>query len=250
MTREQLELYVARLDEFSSWASGRQIDFIAYFLSTQPNKDSFTAREIDGCFELLSLHRYTRLAQYLSENTGKPRSKYIKHTRGYRLERRAFDAIRVAVDAEPQRIQVSQHLVDLIPKVNDSQERSFLEEAIRCYRVEAFRAAIVMVWALTVDHLQKYVFGQHLTAFNTAIAAHSDKRMKPVVQYDDFSELKEKRIVELLRGANIISGDVKRILDEKLGVRNSAGHPSGITFSGHKTTEFCLDLIQNVILKY
>ena len=107
-----------------------------------------------------------------------------------------------------------------------------------------------MVWVLTMDHLQKYTFGSKLTEFNAAIGAHPDKKMELIVAYDDFAELKESRVIELMRSAGIISSDVRKILDEKLGIRNSAGHPSGITFSGHKTTEFALDLIENVLLKF
>lgn len=38
-------------------------------------------------------------------------------------------------------------------------------------------------------------------------------------------------------------------MDEKLGIRNSAGHPSGVRISGHKATEFIIDLVENVLLK-
>jgi hypothetical protein len=70
------------------------------------------------------------------------------------------------------------------------------------------------------------------------------------VDYDDFSELPESKFIELMRSANIISNDVRKILDEKLGTRNSVAHPSGIIFTGHKTTEFALDIINNILFKY
>lgn len=247
---EEVDLYVSRLDGFSSWTQSKQVDYLAYYVSTKPRAVSFLAKDIEDCFSLLALRPYKRLSVYLSESVGKKDGKYVKTPDGYRLERSAFDNIRMIVESEPQRIQVSEELANLVPKIKDSQERAFLEEAIRCYRVEAFRGAIVMVWALTIDHLQRYVFSNKLNDFNVAVAGHSDKKMSPVIQYDDFSNFKESRLIELMRSANIISGDVRKILDEKLGVRNSAGHPSGITFKGHKTTEFALDLIENVLLKY
>lgn len=250
MTREELDLYVSRLDGFGAWATTKQIDYIGYFLLSRPGAESFTSSAVEECFKLLDMRPYKRLPNYLSEETTRKGGKYVKFSKGYRLERGALEAIRAVVDSEPKRVQVSQQLVDLIPKLKDSQERTFLEEAIRCFRVEAYRATIVMVWTLTVDHLQKHTFGQKLAEFNAAISAHPDKKMRPILQYDDFSEIKEVRVIELMRTANIISKDVRRILDEKLGTRNSAGHPSGIAFSGHKTTEFALDLIENVLLKY
>lgn len=250
MRKGKLESFVERFDDFSKWDSKRQVDYFAYFLITEAGGKSFKAKQIDECFDHLSLRPYKRTAVYLSENTAKKDGRYIKDKTGYRLERSVYDDIKREVDNEPKKIQVSEQLAELVIKVKDSQERSFLEEAIRCYRVEAFRATIVMVWTLTMDHLQKHIFGHRLTDFNVAVGAHSDKKMRQVVNYDDFSDFKESRLIELMRNANIISNDVRKILDEKLGIRNSAGHPSGITFSGHKTTEFALDLIENVLLKY
>lgn len=250
MKREELDLFASRFADFASWETTKQVDYLAYYLLTQPNTEAVTAAELEKCFELLDLRKYSRLAVYLSEQTSKKGGRYTKHAKGYRLERTTLETIRAVVDAEPKRVHVSKQLADLIPKIKDSQERSFLEEAIRCFRVESYRATIIMVWILTMDHLQKFTFGNKLTEFNNAIAAHPDKKMQPVVSYDDFSELKESRVIELMRSAGIISNDVRKILGEKLGIRNSAGHPSGITFSGHKTTEVALDLIENILLKY
>lgn len=250
MTREELNLFAARFGDFANWSATRQIDYLVYYLISSAGAEDVSVSDIEKCMELLDLRPYSRLKVYLSEETTKKGGRYVKRAQGYRLERAAFDTIRAVVDAEPKRVQVAKQLSDLIPKIKDSQERSFLEEAIRSYRVESYRATIIMVWVLTIDHLQKYVFGNKLTEFNTALNAHSDKKMQPIVSYDDFADLKESRVIELMRSAGIISNDVRKILDEKLGIRNSAGHPSGITFSGHKTTEFALDLIENILLKY
>lgn len=250
MDRESINLFAARFGDFAQWTANKQADYLAYYLLSRDGVESVIAQDIEAAFDLLDLKPHSRLNKYLSEETTKKGGHYIKREKGYRLERATSDSIRAIVDAEPTRVHVAKELSDLVPKIKDSQERLFLEEAIRCYRVESYRATIVMVWVLTMDHLQNYVFGNKLTEFNAALSAHGDKRMKPIVAYDDFSELKEVRIIELMRSAGIISNDVRKILDEKLGTRNSAGHPSGIMFSGHKTTEFALDLLQNVLLKY
>ncbi len=123
-------------------------------------------------------------------------------------------------------------------------------EALNCYRVESYRATIILVWILAIGHLQKYIFDQKLNGFNTALAKNPDKRVQEIVNYDDFSDLPEAKFIELARASKVISNDVRKILDEKLGIRNSAAHPSGIVFNGHKVTEFALDIINNVLLKY
>lgn len=250
MDKKQLENFVERFDGFSKWDGKKQVDYFAYFLATETTSESFTAKQIQDCFDILSLKQYARVAVYLSENVGNKSGRYIKSKTGYRLERSVFDDIKQEVNNEPKKVQVSQHLTDLVSKIKDPQEEAFLAEALNCYRIEAYRATIILVWILAIGHLQKYIFGQKLNDFNSALAKNPDKKVQKIVNYDDFSDLSEVKLIELMRSANIISNDVRKILDEKLGIRNSAAHPSGIIFTGHKITEFGLDIINNILLKY
>jgi len=43
---------------------------------------------------------------------------------------------------------------------------------------------------------------------------------------------------------------VRKILDTKLGIRNSYAHPSTVKLPKSKALEFIEDLVNNVILKY
>ncbi|MCR4313293.1 MAG: hypothetical protein NUV58_03530 [Candidatus Roizmanbacteria bacterium] len=250
MDRKKLETFIEKFDDFSKWGGKEQVDYFAYFLTAEENMDNFTAKQIQDCFDVLSLKQYARTASYLSENVGKKDGRYVKGNSGYRLERSVYDEIKQRVNNEPKKVQVSQQLTDLISKIKDSQEKSFLIEALNCYRVEAYRATIIMVWILAIDHFQKYIFGQKLNDFNKALAKNPDKKVQKIVNYDDFSDLSESKFIEVSRSANIITNDIRKILDEKLGIRNSAAHPSSIVFTGHKTTEFALDIINNILLKY
>lgn len=251
MDKNSLEKFIDRFDDFSNLDGKKQVDYFAYFLITENGFSSFTVKQIQDCFRCLSLKEYFRTPAYLSENANRSRGgRYVKAQKGYHLERGTYNEIKKQVQNEPKKIQVSQQLADLVLKIRDSQEKSFLIEAIDCYRVEAYRATIILVWILAIDHLQKYIFGKKLNDFNKALSKNPDKKIKKIINYDDFSELPESKFIELMRVANIISNDVRKILDEKLGIRNSAAHPSGIIFEGHKTTEFVLDIINNILLKY
>lgn len=246
----KLEDFVSKFDDFSKWDPRKQIDYLCYYLTTTKSS-SFTAKDIQDCFIKLSIKSYKRLPQYLSENATDSKGKYIKSdSGGYGLERRIFDEINNNVKNEPVKVQVSAQLEDFVAKVKNTNERSFLIEAINCYRVEAYRATIILLWILTIDHLQNYIFGSKLNEFNVALAKNPDKKISKIVNYDDFGELKESKFIELAKSAGIISNDIRKILDEKLGIRNSAAHPSGITFTGHKATEFALDIIGNVLLNF
>lgn len=250
--RAALESFVNGLDSFSLWGPKRQIDYFAYFLSTRGNGD-FSVAQIEKCFALAALRPYSRVHRYLSENvTKKGGGRYVKTKQGYALERGFRESIQAEIDEEPKRVLLSAALKSLLNSVTDTHENSFLAEALSCYRAKAFRAAILMTWILTIHHLAKHVFTQQLAAFNSVLAKNTDKRIRisSITTVDDFGEIPEERLIELCRSAGVLSNDVRKILQEKLGIRNSAAHPSGITVDGHKATEFITDLLNNVVLKY
>ncbi|CAN5139212.1 hypothetical protein BH20ACI1_BH20ACI1_08060 [soil metagenome] len=127
-----------------------------------------------------------------------------------------------------------------------------MKEAISAFEVKAFRASMVMVWLLTLDHLFEYILASKLADFNLELTKVTDKRVKvtTVTCKDDFSDIPENKFIELCRASRIISNDVRKILDEKLGIRNSAAHPSNLVFKPSKAFNFIEDLVANVISKY
>ncbi len=245
--------FVDQFDGFSKWDGRKQVDYLAYFLIVVVGQPSFSSREMEESFDILSMKPYSRVGPYLSEHANKGKGgRYIKVGREYTLERSVLDEIRKNVEDEPKRILVSQQLTSLMGKVTDPQEHTFLKEATDCYRVGAFRATIILVRILVINHVEKFIFSdaKTLAEFNSALAKNPDKKLKVISSREDFSDLSEVRLIELMRAANLISNDVRKVLDEKLGIRNSAAHPSALVFDGHKATEFSSDLVQNVLLKF
>lgn len=243
--------FIDQFDDFSSWPPKKQIDYIAYYLQVLQSEDSVAAKTIAQAAHDLSLKPYVRLPQYLSESTNNKQGSYVKAAGGgYKLEHGALQAIAKDINNEPTKIAVSTQLTALAAKVSNPVEADFLREAINCHRVKSHRAAIILLWLVAMHHLQNYIFANKLAEFNTALAKNPEKKMNKIVIFDDFSDIGESKQIELARSAGIISNDVRKILDEKLGVRNSAAHPSGVTFSEHKATEFALELLSNVLLKY
>jgi hypothetical protein len=131
------------------------------------------------------------------------------------------------------------------------RRRKFLVEAVDCFEAGANRAAIVMTWILTVDHLYDYILANKLAEFNVELSKNPpSKKMTRVGLKDDFSDLKEGKFIELCRAAGIISNDVRKILDDGLGVRNTAAHPSGVEITRSKAISVIEDLVINVIRKF
>lgn len=251
---DRLESFVSQFQDFETWPGRQRADYFAFFLLAVEKQTSVTASEINQCFIDLSLHPYKRLTTYLSDESGEKGGRYIKNKgKGYILERSVLQHIGNTIKGGPQKKSTSRELAELANQITEPSELAFLDEALNCYQIEANRAAVILVWILAIDHLQRYVFNdkKRLTAFNVALSKNPpSKKISLVKNYDDFSDIREGKIIELLRSSRIISNDVKKILDAKLGTRNTAAHPSTIKFSAPKANEFITDLIQNVILKY
>jgi len=231
-----------------------RIDYFAYFLQEQMGQDHFTAAQILDCFNACALSPPASLASHLSNGTkGKPPT-YLKATTGYRLERHTRDRIAGELGAEVHTVQISAELRQLEAHVSEGPGKEWLKEALDCFGVEAYRASLLMIWVWTLDHLFNLILSHHIASFNAALSAHPDQRTVKKVgiisKRDDFTLLGEEMFVELCRTAGIISPDVRKILIEKLGIRNSAAHPSGVKISRHKAIDFADDLATNVVLKY
>lgn len=102
----------------------------------------------------------------------------LKETGQYKLAR----AVRADLDKKygfPHSvIAVSKILIDLPAKVPSIAERAFLNEALKCYRIEAYRSCIVMTWNLAYAHLLDWVLNDtnRLTALNAAIIKRYPKK--------------------------------------------------------------------------
>ena len=139
----------------------------------------------------------------------------------------------------------------LVGKIATDAEKEFLAETIACIQVSAKRAAAVMVWELSVSHMQDYVLAHKLAEFNRALAARPDYPGLTINTKDDFAEIKkEVHFIETLRGGGIIGPDVRKILDEHLGFRNTCGHPNTLKISETKVVAMIEDLVENVVLKF
>lgn len=253
--KEKLDDFISQIPNSNDLSPSSLIDYFAYFLTVLNGEDFATPSGIDYCFEITRLQKYSNTASYLSRNSrrGKNKSaKFIKLKRGYQLERSHELELQKSLHSGPQRIETSHLLRGLLPKIIDSHQRAFLQEAIDCYEIGARRGAIALMWSLTVHHLFSFVFVKKLAEFNPSLAKNTDNRVKisAIKSIDDFSELPEGKFIELLRSSQIISNDVRKILQTKLGIRNTAAHPSSIMISEVKATDFIIDLVENVILKY
>lgn len=173
---------------------------------------------------------------------------------GFKLEGKIREDFDKKYGQHETTIVVSQMLKDLAGKVSNEAERLFLSEAIKCYHVKAFRAAIVMAWNLAYDHLLNWVLSnpQRLSDFNAKIAARVGAKRGVgliIANREDFEALKEQEVLDICSNAALFaSNNTKKILDMHLSRRNMAAHPSMVSIDAPQADDTISSLVKNVVL--
>lgn len=226
------------------------VELFVYFLTVELGQEAAIPKQIADCFEACDLTVPANVSARMSEGLKAKPPKYIKIKGAYKLQRHMREALSKKLGAETVTAQTSATLRGLEHKLQAGADKEFLKEAIDCFEIGANRAAIIMTWILAMDHLFAYIIEHKLADFNLALSKDKGVKISAVAQRDDFTEIKETKFIELCRAAGIVSNDVRKILDQKLGTRNSCAHPSGVTINKSKVIDFIEDLVDNVILKF
>lgn len=248
VSKAKLEAFINNIENFESLSLEDQILVFGYYLQNKEKLENFIHKYIEECFALLD---FSKPANINSRLRGLENKKMIvKHKDGYRVERTKVKSIETDILGKPKLKEVSKNL-EKLPTLLKKPESDYVKEVIDCLKVEAYHAAIVLTWVITISHLQNFVLAFKLTEFNTSLSKHTKYQKKSLVisEYDNFEEIKENDFLELLKNANIISRGQHKLLDEKLGIRNTHAHPSTLTLTDTKTISFIEDLIDDIITK-
>ena len=138
--------------------------------------------------------------------------------------------------------------------MTDEAERLFLSEAIKVYKVRAFRSAIVMAWNLTYSHLLHWILHDptRLAAFQGAIVTVIGPKLgtgMKVTKREDFGQLKESQVITICGTAGLFTSvNTKKTLTIQLDKRNLAAHPSLVIIGAPEAEDTISSLVQNVIL--
>ncbi|MEN6426222.1 MAG: hypothetical protein ABFE13_12715 [Phycisphaerales bacterium] len=235
----------------------------AYFLRQYENVFEFAPIDIRRCFQGAALKVPSDLSELLrglsrGRNsplmTGARRGTYALALPGMN-EVETYLGPRVRPEAEVDALLKSAipYLEKVIAKLSNGNQKQFIAEAIACLGVDAKRATVVMTWACTISHLYDHIVAKkpRLDAFNSALRRRSDRYAKLTISaYDDFGDIPESIFIEVCRSAKLVSNDVRKILDEKLGIRNTCAHPSAVEIHKTKVVNFIEDLVDNVLTKY
>ncbi|MEQ8269137.1 MAG: hypothetical protein RH982_18255 [Parvibaculum sp.] len=228
------------------------IDLFVYYLVVESGDGVASPHAVAHCFDVCDLTAPSWIASHLSKGLKSKPQRFVKIDGGYKLQRHYREELSKRLGAERVIVQASAELRTLETQMPEGPKKQFLKEVIDCFEAGANRATIVMCWILSIDHLYDLVLSRHLAAFNSELGKVTDRRIRvsSVAARDDFSDIPEVKFIELLRSAGIISNDVRKILEVKLGIRNSSAHPSGVSIKRSKVIDFVEDLVENILLKY
>jgi hypothetical protein len=126
----------------------------------------------------------------------------------------------------------------------------YIEEALSCYQHGLYRAPILMVWAAIIQHLYS-VAGSHrggIAAFESATRpVRSITNYREIKKQDDFLYLGERDFVQLGEDAVMFNRHARRLLQERLDLRNLCGHPTQYRPGREETVIFIESRCLNVL---
>src|SRR5260370_312150 len=130
--------FVAQVDGFDALSTRDKICLFGWFIHTYENKESFDNAAVRSCFERLHLVD-PNVAKYLPRYADAQPPDFVRVKGGYKLERTVRAALDLKYGVHQSVVQISKLLADLPAKVPNLAEKAFLDEALKCYRVEAYR---------------------------------------------------------------------------------------------------------------
>ena len=253
--------FLARFPGAPGFSRKSLVLIFAYYLRQYRGATTFKSGDVRDCFKQALLNPPTNLGALLkSLSKGKeapllrarPAGTYAISLFGVNEVEAVFPSLPAAApSASPLLTTALPLLRRTIAKIRNPQRQDFLAEAISCLEVGARRATVILSWIAALDHMYEYVLNHGLGQFNAALGLQPGKVSKLVVSTrEHFGEMKESDFITVCRSAAIITNDVRKILEEKLGFRNSCAHPSSIAVGDSKVLSFVEDLVDNVFSKH
>jgi hypothetical protein len=246
----ELQDFARQVPNFESLSNPERIKHLVWFLHKHEARERVDVAAVRKCCERLN-YEPLKLGRDMARLAERRPPELLSDSKGYRLEGRVRADLDAKYGEAPSSIAVAKLLSELPSKVPGTDESEFLRETLNCYRVKAFRSAIVMAWNLAYDHLLRWLLADQarLQTFNQRITVRYPKKQVQVAAFDDFEDLKESELIEVANSAGLLNGGVVKVLDKELKRRNSAAHPSPTVFTQYQAEDSITDLVNNVVLK-
>jgi hypothetical protein len=250
----ELKEFVAIVPGFAALSHPDKILHFGWFLHKHKQEPTFAQADIRACYNEQHIHPPNLSETFVRLLARKPKV-LLEEKGAYKLEHSMRQKLDEKYGEHETTIAVSALLRDLPGKIADEAQRIFLKEAITCYHHKAFRAAIIMAWNLTYDHMARWIIADvgRLATFNAHIDARvgatSKRAGTRIAKREDFEKLEEKEMIDIMGNASLLpSANTKKILEMQLTRRNMVAHPSLIFADAPQADDAITSLVQNVVL--
>lgn len=239
--------FVERINGFHERPAVFKIEVFSWYLHKVKGQDFVAASDLLPCFDVVHLQRPSNIYSQLNALCEKRPARLLKEKRGYRLSAISRGEMQTLLPLRDSTADTTSMLSALAPLLHNTAQRSFLTETMTCYGNGAYRAAVVMAWNLAYSHICDQIFQNTLDDFNAQLAKVLPKS-NAINKRSDFDDFKESKVIEIGRGAGILSATTTKILREKLDKRNIAAHPTMTNVGAITAEEVIHDLVRNILL--
>ena len=136
-------------------------------------------------------------------------------------------------------------LTKLLAKIRNQEITDYIEESLKCLKIDALRASIVFLWTGAIRHIQEKLLTNSKAILNTAIKKH-DPQARDVNRIDHFAYIKDKTTLLAALELGVIDKNEKGILEEALNLRNKCGHPGKYKPGPKKVSSYIEDIVNIV----
>jgi hypothetical protein len=148
-------------------------------------------------------------------------------------------------DDRPQTQHDVRALEKLASNINDEAVRGYIDEAIKCLQVGAYRAAIVFLWTGAAASIRDQLW-QANTIKQIAAALQVHNPRSRFRKKEDFAYVKDKDLLQIAMDLSLFDKTQKQILGQALDLRNSCGHPTKYNPGEKRTSSFIEDVVSIV----
>lgn len=239
--------FVDPIADFSKKSAPFQVEAFAWYIHEAKQAEHFSTADIKRCFEAAHLTPPVNIAAVIAKLEAKKPARVLRSKAGFRLSKDARTELSTLLPVRATAVKTTMVLNDLVARVTDPAQKTFLIETLLCFKHHAYRAAVVMAWNLAFSDVLDRIMSKYLPAFNAQVGTHNLK--KPIVDRVDFEKLKESEIIKIGAAAGIFGKETVKKLEEKLGKRNTAAHPSTVVVNVATAEEVIADLVENILLR-
>lgn len=248
---DDLKTFIAGVEGFADMGHADKVRLFAWLQHFLRKLDRFNTGDVNWCYKHLS-YEPGNTSQYLKNmHEGK---ELLKDARGYYGEAKFMAKYNGLYSEHEITLNVRQMVMDLLNLLPELGEKDIFQEALKCLKYDAGRAAIIMVWNIAFYHLCQFILTHKLKDFNDRIPIRYPGKWKMgntllIKTYDDFGDqMSEREVIEVASSAGIINGAMRKAYLAKLDERNSAAHPSTNHVTQVQAEGFIDNLIRNTVL--